>query len=55
MLPPHIIDELRKRERYQKEQFQREQPRVDLPLPEPLSHTPPPEDANRGVTIIPLF
>lgn len=53
MLPPFIIEQIRKRE--EDSRHKHEQPRVHLPVPPP----PPPgdehdEDANRGVVIIDL-
>lgn len=56
MLPPFIIDELRRRERW-KEDHERQQPVVELPLPEAPRRNMPqaPEERDRGVTVIPLF
>lgn len=55
MLPPYIIDQLRRRERAKKSKAREEQPRVEIPVPllpaEPKSEEP--ED--RGVTIIDVF
>jgi hypothetical protein len=54
MLPPHIIEELLKRERDKK---RREELHVDPPVPEPLPDDEEPDriddgDADRGVAII---
>jgi hypothetical protein len=54
MLPPHIIEELLKREREKK---RREELHVDPPVPEPLpedDEEPDPieDDGDRGVAII---
>lgn len=54
MLPPFIIDQIRKRE--EQERRRDERPRVDLPLPPVLpgveQHAE--EEADRGVVIIDL-
>ncbi len=56
MLPPFIIDQIRKRE----EEDQREQPQIQLPIPEPLPRHErtdggeTPHD-DRGVVVIDLF
>jgi hypothetical protein len=54
MLPPFIIEQIRKRE---SEEARREQPHLELPL-EPLRRRPPPEpkddEAPRGVIILEL-
>jgi hypothetical protein len=52
MLPPHIIEELRKREKYRQDQDGK-QPHIELPLP---AHRPAKQpDERRGVVIIELF
>jgi hypothetical protein len=56
MLPPYIIEEIRRREHERRQQY--EQPQIELPLP----RVPPPpthpqhreDDADRGVVIIDL-
>lgn len=55
MLPPYIIEELRRRERAKKSRDRDEQPRLQLPLP-PKSPAPTSEEpAERGVAIIEVF
>lgn len=54
MLPPHIIEELRRRERFREEQARQEQPRLELPLPPRRRRTEPVEE-KRGITIIDLW
>jgi hypothetical protein len=54
MLPPFIIEQIRKRE--SEERTQPEQPRLELPLPPP-QHAPPhgsEEETKRGVIIVEL-
>lgn len=55
MLPPFIIEEIRRREN--ETQRRHEQPRVEIPVP-PMPHRTPrqerDEDADRGVVIIDL-
>lgn len=55
MLPPFIIEQIRKRE--EKERGHEEQPRLELPLhppgPRPRS-APREDDENRGVVIVDL-
>ena len=57
MLPPFIIEQIRKRE--QEEHARHEQPQLELPLPprrEPRREVPVPEDEpNRGVIILDLL
>ena len=54
MLPPFIIEQIRKRE--QAERAEQHQPRLELPLPPmvtpPLSTTEEREDGQRGVLIL---
>ncbi|MFO0663618.1 MAG: hypothetical protein U0174_06680 [Polyangiaceae bacterium] len=54
MLPPFIIEQIRKRE--QAERTEESQPRLELPLPAqitpPLSTTEDPSEKNRGVLIL---
>lgn len=56
MLPPFIIDEIRRREQEQHRRQQQDQPRVDLPIPRmpPQAPSPRREDEDRGVIIIDL-
>ncbi|MGE0787417.1 MAG: hypothetical protein AB7S26_17220 [Sandaracinaceae bacterium] len=57
MLPPYIIEELRRREEARREEGSRPQPRVELPIPERAPHPsehPSGEDP-RGVVIIEVF
>jgi hypothetical protein len=57
MLPPFIIEQIRKRE--SEENAQHEQPRLELPLPraprERGGERPRPDDAERGVIILELL
>ena len=55
MLPPYIIEELRRRERAKKSKAREEQPRVEIPLPPTPPKPPSEEAADRGVTIIDVF
>ncbi|RLB48251.1 MAG: hypothetical protein DRJ42_23635 [Deltaproteobacteria bacterium] len=58
MLPPFIIDQIRRREEEERREEAGKQPRLDLPIPMP--NLPPPagegaeEDADRGLVIIDL-
>ena len=54
MLPPFIIDQIKKRER--DEAARREQPRLELPIPvRPVrDESAQPEEGERGVIIIEL-
>jgi hypothetical protein len=56
MLPPFIIEQIRRRE--EQERTRPEQPRLDLPIDRPAPRTPPPpvgeEKIDRGVVIIDL-
>lgn len=55
MLPPFIIEQIRKRE--EKESAKEQRPRLEIPLPElpAAEQRPPEEEANRGVVIIDLM
>ena len=55
MLPPFIIEQIRRRE--EQERTRHEQPRLELPLDRPAPRAPqPPDDAaERGVIIIDLM
>lgn len=55
MLPPYIIEEIRRRENDQRRQYER--PQVELPLPvviPPPGQSPKRDDDDRGVIIIDL-
>jgi hypothetical protein len=54
MLPPFIIEQIRRRE--EQERDRGEQPRLELPLHPPVSRRKPPvsDDAERGVVVIDL-
>jgi hypothetical protein len=55
MLPGYIIEELLERERHQQAPDRREQPVVEMPVPEPPRTQPVGHDEpERGVEIIPL-
>jgi hypothetical protein len=53
MLPPYIIEQIRRREEDLRKQ---QQPQIELPLPSNLPRPSPPErhDDDRGVVIIDL-
>ena len=55
MLPPFIIEQIRKREKEERE-HQAEQPRLELPLERRRWSEPPKEkeDVDRGVVIVDL-
>ena len=58
MLPPFIIEQIRRRE--EEERVRHEQPRIELPLQLPVPRAPhapqaPEERGDRGVTIIDLM
>jgi hypothetical protein len=54
MLPPFIIEQIRKREEEERARY--EQPQLDLPIerPRPRPAEPAEEEANRGVVILDL-
>jgi hypothetical protein len=55
MLPPFIIEEIRRRENQQRHRY--EQPQLELPIPVVTPNYNPPvrrDDDDRGVTIIDL-
>jgi hypothetical protein len=63
MLPPFIIDQIRKREDDDRARRDAEQPRLELPNPNEIARRMPhasdlqneePDDANRGVFILQL-
>ncbi len=60
MLPPFIIDQIRRREDEERRRIEREQPRVELPVdayrPAPRPHREEDEqdDPDRGVIILDL-
>ena len=53
MLPPYIIEQIKRREDREREQYH--QPQLELPIeqPRPTRESSPPEDP--GVVIIPLW
>ena len=56
MLPPFIIEEIRRRENEQRRRY--EQPQVELPLPAAIptpGKAPKRDDDDRGVIIIDLY
>jgi len=54
MLPPFIIEQIRKRE--QEEQAHYEQPQLEIPAPQPMPKRDAPEDEpNRGVIVLDLM
>lgn len=53
MLPPFIIDQIRRREEQEQER-ERPRPRVELPIPERHSTPKTEEESNRGVVVIDL-
>jgi hypothetical protein len=54
MLPPFIIEQIRKREKEERVQY--EQPQLDIPLERPRPRRPPEptDDIERGVVILDL-
>jgi hypothetical protein len=56
MLPPFIIEQIRRREEEQ-ERARHEQPQLEIPAQRPVPRTPPPteEQGERGVIIIDLM
>ena len=52
MLPPFIIEQIRKRE--EQERLRREQPQLDIPVDRPRAPRPaaPEEEPERGVVIL---
>ncbi len=60
MLPPFIIDQIRRREEDERRRIEREQPRVELPVdayrpaPQPNREVDEQDDPERGVIIIDL-
>ncbi|HXN30916.1 MAG TPA: hypothetical protein VN894_03600 [Polyangiaceae bacterium] len=54
MLPPFIIEQIRRRE--EQERVRPEQPRLEIPLDQPAPRAPkaPDENGDRGVVIIDL-
>ncbi|MCL2450546.1 MAG: hypothetical protein FWD17_16485 [Polyangiaceae bacterium] len=55
MLPPFIIEQIRRREK--RERARHEQPRLEIPVDRPVPRSPQPADdkAERGVVIIDLM
>ncbi len=60
MLPPFIIEQIRRREEQDRRRIEREQPRVELPVdayrpdPRPSRDDEEEDDPNRGVVILDL-
>jgi hypothetical protein len=60
MLPPFIIDQIRRREEEERRRIERDQPRVELPVdayrpaPRPQPDAEEPDDPERGVVILDL-
>ena len=60
MLPPFIIDQIRRREEAERRRIERDQPRVELPVdayrpaPRPHPDTEEQDDVERGVVILDL-
>jgi hypothetical protein len=60
MLPPFIIDQIRRREDEERRRIEREQPRVELPVdayrpaPRRQPDADEPDDPERGVVILDL-
>lgn len=60
MLPPFIIDQIRRREEEERRRIERDQPRVELPVdayrpaPRPHPDAEEPDDPERGVVILDL-
>ena len=60
MLPPFIIDQIRRREEAERRRIERDQPRVELPVdayrpaPQPKNEEDEQDDPNRGVVILDL-
>lgn len=55
MLPPYIIEELRRREEARREELTRPQPRLELPVERPRCEPTPSPEAERGIVIIEVF
>ncbi len=53
MLPPFIIDQIRKRE--EEEVHPQQQPTIELPLPRKKDTAPVSDDDQRGLVVIDLF
>jgi len=53
MLPPFIIEQIRRRE--EEEARKERHPLLELPLPEPAEQQPLEDEAERGVVIIDLL
>ncbi|HYQ16363.1 MAG TPA: hypothetical protein VEQ58_11420 [Polyangiaceae bacterium] len=60
MLPPFIIDQIRRREEEERRRIERDQPRVELPVdayrpaPRPPREDEEQDDPERGVIIVDL-
>jgi len=55
MLPPFIIEQIRRRE--EQERSRHDQPRLEIPVPRPAPRSPqaPEESGDRGVIVIDLM
>ncbi len=55
MLPPFIIEQIKKREEEERARY--EQPQLELPIPQPRPRRPeaPEDEAHRGVIILDLM
>jgi hypothetical protein len=55
MLPPFIIEQIRKREEEERARY--EQPQLEIPKPQPRPRRPeaPEDEGNRGVIILDLY
>ncbi len=56
MLPPFIIEQIRRREEQERARHQHRQPFLEIPVDAPEQHAPrePENDGDRGVVIIDL-
>jgi hypothetical protein len=56
MLPPFIIEQIRRREEQERARNEHRQPFLEVPVDAPEQHAPrePEDDKNRGVVIIDL-
>jgi hypothetical protein len=55
MLPPFIIEQIRKREEEEEEKARYEQPRLEIPTPPRPRKETPEEEPSRGVIIVDLL
>jgi hypothetical protein len=56
MLPPFIIEQIRRRKEQERARHEQQQPFLEIPVDAPEQHAPrePEDDGNRGVAIIDL-